>query len=318
MFGVYFQITASAVIQVCILGAIGFFLVKRNILTAEPLNALSRLVIEVTLPLLIFCQLIKKFSFYIYPDWWIYPLLSAAITLLGLAVGWIFSLLIKGQEHKRQFLGLVTFQNSGYLPLALIAALLVSDRLSNMLVYLFLLLLGFNLIMFSFGVYLLTAEKESKFRISMLFSPTVIATLVSLALVYLGWSAKVPDVVYMPLLSVGDCTIPLAIFVVGGSLAQIKLKHIDIKAMTLMVLAKLIVLPALGLLLVTRIKLPELISLMILIQLAMPPATSLSAVTATYKKDDLLISQGIFIGHIVSLVTIPLFLSLYFMLSVLK
>jgi len=52
--------------------------------------------------------------------------------------------------------------------------------------------------------------------------------------------------------------------------------------------------------------------------LAMPPATSLSVVTANYKKEDLLISQGIFIGHIVSIFTIPLFLSLYFILSVIK
>lgn len=318
MFGLYFRITASAVMQVCVLGAIGYFLVKRDILTQEPLNALSRLVIEVTLPLLIFCQLIKKFSFSAYPDWWIYPLLSAAILLLGLAVGWVFSLFIQGGGHKRQFLGLVTFQNSGYLPLALITALLVSDRLANMLVYLFLLLLGFNLIMFSAGVYLLTAEKESKFRFSMFFSPTVIATLASLALVYLGWATKVSDVVFTPLKAVGDCTIPLAIFVVGASLAQIKLRHIDKKAMGLMILAKLIVLPAIGLLLAVFIKMPELIAMMILIQLAMPPATTLSVVTTTYKKEDLLISQGIFIGHIVSIITIPLFLSLYFMLSVIK
>jgi len=53
-------------------------------------------------------------------------------------------------------------------------------------------------------------------------------------------------------------------------------------------------------------------------QLAVPPATSLSVIVRHYKKEDLLISQGIFFGHIVSLVTLPLFLSLYFMISMLK
>ncbi len=318
MFGSYFQVTAISVLQVCILGAIGYLLVKINILNPCSLNALSRMVIEVTLPLLIFCQLIRRFSFSLYPDWWIYPLISAGITLLGLAVGWAFSWFIKGRRHKAQFIGLVTFQNSGYLPLALIAALLAPDKLSDMLVYLFLLLLGFNLIMFSLGVYLLTAEKESKFKAATLLNPTVIATLISLAFVYAGLSAVIPDAVLVPLKAVGDCTIPLAVFVVGASLAQIKLRHIDKKAMFWMVLAKLIVLPVLGLLLILRIRLPELIGLMILIQLAMPPATSLSVVTANYKKEDLLISQGIFIGHIVSIFTIPLFLSLYFILSVIK
>jgi len=50
----------------------------------------------------------------------------------------------------------------------------------------------------------------------------------------------------------------------------------------------------------------------------MPSATSLSVIARHYEKEDLLISQGIFFTHIFSVLSIPLFLSLYFTLPVLK
>jgi predicted permease len=100
--------------------------------------------------------------------------------------------------------------------------------------------------------------------------------------------------------------------VVGGNLAQIHLKKIDKKAVALIVLAKLIIMPGLGLCLISRFNLSGLIGLFILMQLAVPPATSLSVIMRHYKKEDLLISQGIFFGHMISIISLPIFLSLYF------
>jgi len=77
-------------------------------------------------------------------------------------------------------------------------------------------------------------------------------------------------------------------------------------------------LPALGLLLILRIKLPPLIGLLILLELAVPSATTLSVIIRQVKKEDLLISQGIFFSHLFSIVTLPLFLSLYFMIVMVK
>lgn len=313
-----FKITGSAVAQIFLLGAIGYFLMKNKLLGEAGLDILSRLVVEITLPILIFCQLVKDFRFDLYPDWWIFPLLSLLITVAGLLLGYIFIVFIKGDQRKMQFLSLITFQNSGYLPLALIAALLPKEKIDTMFIYLFLFLLGFNLIIWSFGVYMLSLRERKKFELGSLFSPPVIATLVSLVIVFFGINKFIPDTVLKPLRLVGDCTLPLAMFVVGGSLAPIHLKHIDKKAILLMVLAKLVILPLLGLWLITKFNLPQLIGLLIIMQLAVPPATSLSVIARHYKKEDLLISQGIFFGHIVSLVTLPLFLSLYFTLVMIK
>jgi predicted permease len=312
MFMHYFQITGLSVLQIFILGAMGYFLIKRNILGDSALDGISRLVIEVTLPIMIFCQLIKEFSFSTYANWWFFPLLSIAITLLGLVLGFIFSFFIHGRQHKVQFLSLITFQNSGYLPLALVAALLPADKANVMFIYLFLFLLGFNLVMLSFGVYLLTFTQNKKFELGAIFNPPVVAALFSLVFIFLGLTKFVPDFIFRPLKAIGDCTLPLAMVVVGGNLAAIHLGHIDKKAMSLMILVKLIIMPLLGLFFIMKLSLPELIGLLIIIELAVPAATLLSVVTRHYKKEDLLISQGIFIGHLVSIVSIPLFLSLFF------
>lgn len=318
MFLESFRMTGSAIAQIFILGALGFILVKKNILGGEGLDALSRLAINVTMPVLIFAQLIKDFNFSLYPNWWIFPLLSVAITFLGLAVASIFTGFFQGRQHKAQFLSLVAFQNSGYLPLVLIAALLPVDKMGVMFIYLFLFLLGFNSVIFSLGVYMLTASGGDKFEWEGLFSPPVVATLIGLLGVFLGVNKIFPEFIYRPLKMIGDSTLPLAMLVVGGNLAQIRLAHVDKKAIILMSVAKLIILPAIGLLIIVNFKLPELIGLLILLQLAVPPATTPSVIIRHYKKEDLLISQGIFFGHILSLITLPIFLSLYFLLTVNK
>jgi predicted permease len=318
MFGEAFRSTVSGVLQICILGAAGYVLVKKNVFGQEGLNTLSRLVVEVTLPVLIFSQLITDFKFNAFPEWWIFPLMSMAITMLGLVLGLLFSGFVKGGKQRMQFLSLIAFQNSGYLPLALVAAVLPPEKAGPMFIYLFMFLLGFNLVVWSFGVYMLSLHERKRFEMGGLFSPPVISTLLSLGIIFLGANRFIPDAVLKPLKMIGVCTVPLAMFVVGGSLALIHVKHADKKAMASMILVKLIIMPLIGLWLVTQFRFPEFIGLMIIMQLAVPPATSLSVIIRHYKKEDLLISQGIFWGHIVSLITIPFFLSIYFSLGVIK
>ena len=76
MFIEHFKVTGIAVFQIFLLASIGFFLTKRRFLSSQGLDDLSRLVMDLTLPVLIFCQLIKDFSFSLYPDWWVFPLIS--------------------------------------------------------------------------------------------------------------------------------------------------------------------------------------------------------------------------------------------------
>lgn len=318
MFLEAFKITSLAALQIFLLVAIGYFLFKKNILSQEGLNFLSRLVVEVTLPALIFCNLIKNFSFSAYPGWWVFPLLSIAITGFGFFFAFLFSGFTRLPQQKWQFISLITFQNSGYLPLALITALLPKAQADIMLVYLFLFLLGFNLVMWSLGVKMLNFGQAKRFELGSLFSPPVIATLFSLIVIFFGLNKIMPYTLIKPLSMVGECTLPLAMFVVGGNLASIPFARPDKKAVSYIVFLKLIAIPLLGLALLLRLRPSFLFGLLVIMQLSVPSATSLSVITRHFRKEDLLISQGIFYSHLASIITIPVFLSLYFALVMLK
>jgi len=318
MFLEHFKITGLAMAHIFILAALGFVLVRKNILSHEGLDALSRLLIQVIFPALILSQMLKNFSFSLFPQWWIFPLISLAITVSGLITGWLLLKFLKLKTYKLQFLSLIAFQNSGYLPLAMAAAMFSGQEASSIFIYIFLFLLGFDLVAWSLGIHLLTYEKEVKFRLRSIFSPPVIANLASLVLVLSGLNKMIPAAVLKPLDAVGNCTLPLAMMVVGGNVALAQLKNVDKKMVFFLLLGKLVILPALGMVLVLKLALPQLLGLLIVMQLAMPSATSLSVIIRHYKKEDAFISQGVFFSHILSLFTIPLFLSLYLSLAVLK
>lgn len=318
MFLEQFRINGLAMAQIFLLGGLGYLLVKKSMLSHEGLDALSRLLIQIVFPALIFAQLVKDFSFSLYPNWWIFPLISLAITVMGLIVGWLLLKLSGAKAHKLQFLSLVTFQNSGYLPLAIVAAIFTGQQASDMFISIFLFLLGFDLVAWSLGIYMLTYEKQAKFKPRHLFSPPVAANLISLLLIGLGLNKFIPEVLLKPVTLVGNCTLPLAMLVVGGNVALAQLKHIDKKITILFLLGKLIILPVLGLAVVLKFRVPYLLGFLIVLQLAMPSATSLSVIMRRFNRQDALISQGVFLSHIIGLFTIPLFLSLYLYLVMLK
>jgi predicted permease len=316
MFITAFKTTGLAILEIFILGALGFWLVKRQTLSDEGLNGLSKIVLDVTLPLFVFTQFVRNFSFSLYPNWWIFPLLSISLTCMGFAVGSFFAWSAKSTDEKMQFLSLIGFQNSGYLPLPLIAALLAPKEASQMFIYTFLFLIGFNLMMFSVGVYMLASNQGKRLELGNFLNPPVVATIIGLLLVFFGAQNSIPNWIYHPLKMTGDCTIPLAIFVVGGGLATISFKKkFNHRAIFFVLLSKLIIMPALVLLILSRAGIPSMIGMLLLIQAAVPSATTLSVILTTYRKQDHIVNQSIFLGHVFSIVTIPVFLSLFYMLK---
>jgi malate permease and related proteins len=308
----YSRSIAEAMLQIFFLGAIGFILVRKKVISSEGVTGLTKLLIEVVFPALIFWQIVTKFEFRQFPRWWMISLLSMGITALGIGIGYIFGYSIKDKQEKREFMCLVGFQNSGYLPLTLLGWIVPQEQLSTMLIYLFLFLLGFNLVIWSWGVFFLSAHKAKRFSMGSLFSPPVVATLAGFICVILKIHQVMPNFILSPLGMLGNCSFPLAVIVVGASLADLYVgKSIASGQMIRLVLAKLIIMPLIGLAVIMYVRLPYLISLLLVLQLAVPSATTLAIVARRYGQKEKLISQGVFITHIVSLATLAVFLTLF-------
>lgn len=309
----YFKSTSQSMLQIFFLGAVGFILSRRKIISGEGVTGLTYFLMGVTLPSLIFGEILSKFSFSLYPDWWAFSLASLMITGIGLWVGGLFTLRLKDTQLRREFISLVGFQNSGYLPLTLLGWIVPRGQLSIILIYLFMFLLGFNLIIWSWGVYFLSPHKLKHFSYGSLFSPPVIAILLGFAFVFLKLNRFMPKFILSPLEMLGHCSFPLAMVVVGANLAELYFsKPVNIQLIAKLILAKLILLPLLGLLCMSYFKLPYLMGLLIILELSCPSAISLAVISRQYAQgEEKIISQGIFLTHIVSLITLPIFLALY-------
>lgn len=308
----YFKSVSQAMLQIFFLGSIGFILARRKILSDGGVSGLACFLIGVSFPSLVFWQVITKFSFHLYPDWWVFVLISLLITAIGLSAGFLFSFRMKDARMRREFVSLTGFQNAGYLPLALLGWILPREQLSVMLIYLFLFLLGFNLVIWSWGVYFLSARRLNKFSFASLFSPPVIAVLLGFAFIILKINRFLPRLILSPLEMLGNCSFPLAMIVVGASLAGLAAAPPpDRRIMLKLIFVKLVLLPSLGLLFISYFHLPYLMGLLIILELAVPSANSLAVISRQYAPGEKMVSQGILYTHISSLITLPLFLALY-------
>jgi predicted permease len=309
-----FATTCQAILELVILGAVGFFMIRKKIISEEGLKTLSELVIGLFLPLLMFSEITARFNFRQFSDWWMFPLLSVLVT----AVGYLLGLLLAGLDRslapqEGPFLSIAMFQNSGYLPLPLVASLLSPGAVSDMFIYIFLFLLGFNMTIFSFGVFVLSCKgKACSFDYRDMFNAPVIATLLALIAVFFGWARFIPSFVSKPVEMMGRCAIPLSIVVVGGNLALIRIRSLKhVRPMVLSLIVKLLLVPLVFLVFVLIVKPKPLVGLLLMLQACMPPAALLSVIAKNQKVEEGLINQAIFYGHLASIFTIPLFLGLY-------
>mgnify|MGYP001569791771 CR=1 FL=1 len=316
MFLQAFSTTLGSILELAFLGAIGFFIVRRHIVTDAGLKTLSDLVIGLFLPFFMFSEITKRFSFDLYPDWWVLPILSFLVTGVGYLCGLLAMPLDKKLSFYRgEFLGITSFQNSGYLPLPLVATLLPKEMAQEMYILIFLFLLGFNMVIFSLGIMLLSPKQSKKFDLRHIFNGPVIATLLALLLVALKIGQHLPKAVANPIEILGRCAIPLSILVVGGNLAVLQCKIVSyVRPMIYGLVIKLALLPLIFIAFVYFVHPKPLVGLLLVLQAAMPPAALLSVISRAQKSEECLISQAIFYGHILSILTIPLFLALYWTL----
>lgn len=300
------------VIKLSLIAAFGFVLYRRNIVDDRVLRFLTLFIINFSLPCLFFSQLVSDFQTVLAYSLWSFLGLSLAIFLVGLILGLLFSIGRK-KDLKREFLSVISLQNSGYLPMN-IAYFFFSENLrSQFLVYVFLYLLGYNILMWSVGSFFIYKRKGEGFSLKSLFNPPVIGILLSLFFVYTKTAEFIPAVILDPVKMVGQTSFVLSMLVLGCWLARVKLKDTYKRWFILLEASvlKLLVLPLLAFFALLRLELFSLFGLFILLEAAMPSAASLPIVADMRGGDGGFASQSVFVTHFFSMITIPFWLWLY-------
>jgi predicted permease len=287
------------------LALLGWTLGRLGRLKADAAQALAHLVVDVTLPALIFVG-ISTFSMAGLP----WPALLGAgfgLSCLGLALAWPFSR-SKNVEFKGTFMFLVAVANSSFLPLPLASAIWGQEGTQYCLIY----ILGNNIFLLTIGIMLLQHDRvgHEKSSLTELFRHPQILAAVG-ALLWKGSGLETPDWASWTLNSLGQTTIPLAMVAIGALLGTSDGNSIGNKwVLGTVVGLRLLAAPALVLLGLKMIGIKGVLAGLVLLQAAMPSLASTAAYASRFGGDPVLGGKGSFWTSLGSLATLPLFLAL--------
>ena len=139
-------------------------------------------------------------------------------------IGFIIAKIIFKNDQKIEKFA-ATFSNAGFIGIPLVQAILGNESVFYLSAY----LVCFNLLSWTYGIYLLTGKKESISLKQAIINPATIGSLVGVLLFIC--SIKLPNVILSTLNSVGSINTPLAMIVLGVYLGQcdIKTVFLDLK-----------------------------------------------------------------------------------------
>lgn len=283
-----------------LVAATGYIAYKAKILNAEANKAISRLVIYVTLPAMLIASVADVPDSVTNGSVWL--LLGASFltyALLAVIALGVPRILKADKDDYGVYAFMTMFGNVGFMGFPVLTALFGEKAIFLAAIF----NLPLNLISFSLGI-LMIAPKGTKLKATTFLNPTVVASVAALLLYLLPVS--LPTVVNSGLSLIGDATIPLAMMLIGASLAQIPFREVwNIPRLYLLSLIKLIICPLFIYFVLQWFIGDELLLGIATILIAMPVATNTTMLCIEYNGNEFLASRGVFISTILSLVTIP-------------
>ncbi|MFH1752761.1 MAG: AEC family transporter [Candidatus Omnitrophota bacterium] len=298
----------GALFLMLVIGAIAR---RKKIITTESLDSLCRIVLHVTLPFLFIYILSSRCIGDTILSLWTAPLLALAVIATGYCLSLIAVRLIKVPDARRgTFKFLISFQNSGFLAIPIAYALFGEDGV----LYIIIFNIGFNLLLWTFGVKLMNSPGASKGAKVSLFGNLVNTGTVALALgvIFGVFCVKLPKFFLDASRIVGDATIPLAMIVTGAILGGANIKRgVDMKPIAAIVLCRLMLVPVIFLAVVKFLpNISGLMSSVLLLQACMPSAASSPLFAKRFGGDYDLAASAVFFTTLISIITIPFFMSL--------
>ena len=312
----FFQLMLTSfhgIMEVLIIGILGYIIIAGLGKGTVYLDFLSKLLVRITLPCLVFSSLVTHFEPGKIELWWAFPLLAVSINVAGTLISGGYVLIDRTIKNRGEFMALVAFQNGTFLPLAFGQVLFGPDRLPHFLNLIFL----YNLLQiptfFTLAVWLVNSSAGIGERIKSLANPPNIATMIGLICALSGWGNFVPEWVLRPVSTIGSMSASLATLFIGGIIVTnlFKAKPDDWSEPVKDTIFKCLVCPALAALLVFTVRPPEYIALFIVMQSVMPSAMMIALITSPDETKQKMVAAGILLSSLVSILTIPVFMGFY-------
>ncbi len=295
--------TTFQIISLFVIVLVGYAMSKYKMLGEDAKVYFTRLVINISLP----AQIVKAFVVNQGIVSNLEVIAVFGITVLAYAVyavlGFIFNFVVRVPKGKRgTYLFMMMFGNVGFMGFPLIEAIYGEEAL----IYAVIFNVIFNLIVYSVGI-LMIGKREDGMKINpkKLLNMPLISAFVSIALYFA--KIQLPEVIVNSLDFLGNVTTPVAMLILGITLAEMPLKELfDEWRIYLFTAVKLLIMPAVVIFLIRFLPVPsELVKGTIIILSAMPVATNATMLAIEYEGDMELTSKGIFFTTLLCMLSIP-------------
>ena len=307
-----FVTTFESVIVLLVIGLIGFYIIKKEVLPKNVIGILSPLALEIALPSLIFARIITTFTPDQYPDWWQLPLWWVFFSALSLGLTIIFMFVSK-KINRREFAISLFFQNAIFFPLAILTGIFPNDP--SYVLYLFFFTIFYPPLLFSTYFLFFKTKEKIKINWKKIIHPVLIATIIAIIISSLGLKITEDNFIVRIFSLLGAMTIPLLFLILGGNIYNdFKEKgKLQVLEITKFVIIKNFLFPLifLGVIFYFQNFMEYHIALILIIQASVPPVTAVPIVTERAGGNRAIVNQFIVSSFLTSLISIPLMIYLF-------
>lgn len=289
----------------------GYMAKKSKILGKEVDDALTRLILYITLPALILFSLDFPFSASLLKDFGILVFLSAFALGIASLIAYFYAKKSGLCEEKQGvYQSLIIFGNQGFLGFAVCQVLFSREGIMYAAVFNLLYLA----LIWTYGIYIITKNTVSFSWKMIVFNPGTIATSLGLLIFFLPWGW--PGIVHDFFQTLGAPTTPLSMLLIGSLMGDIDIKKVwelsKDKHIWTVVFLKMLLLPLL--LLPFGFSNIEFTALAVAVLItAMPSAPTTSLYAKKYGGDVFYASVGVSITTLLLPITLPF---LYWLLNI--
>lgn len=282
---------------------LGFFLARKGVLDERAGKTFSWMVVNVANPALIILPTINKETTLSPEQIWEALKLAVIMYVALIVIAKVITMFMRTSMEKNLYQMMMIFNNIAFMGFPIVAATYGPDAL----LYSALFTLPFCMLIYTYGIVLITAngEKQEKLKLRSIFNIGVIAVIFALAMLFI--KPDMPEFVITATKGVSNLTGPLSMMVIGISLAGMKLKDVFCdKTLWLFSFVKLLVIPIIGTLIVIQLLDNDLLCHVCMVMLGTPVASMVVMLAQTYDADSELMSRGVALTTILSVITIPM------------
>lgn len=279
----------------------GYLLFKGGKISVEGSRSLAAVLLWLVIP----CVVINSFCVEPSKEKLIQMLVS---TLLG-GLALVLAMSIAGCLFRKLPVDnfAAAFSNAGFMGIPLVRACFGDEAVFFLVGFVALL----NLLQWTYGAFVLSHGKAKMGMKQILLNPISISLLLGMLLFATGAGTKLPDVVQNTVKGINGLNGPLAMLVLGVYLGQIDPKNLLIsKRLYLLSFVRLLLIPVLTLLVLWLLPVDTTIALTVLTAACAPVGSNVAVYAQVYGEDYPYACQTVAMSTLLSVVTIPLILTL--------